>query len=167
MTVPLPMDTKIRPAEQRDYPAILEIYARARRYMAETGNPNQWGENHPPVTAVQRDIAQHRSYVCVVCGAIEAVFMLQSGEDPTYAKIDGAWRSDAPYHTVHRIASSGRYSGIFDFCIQWCYSRVGHLRIDTHEDNRVMQHLILKNGFTRCGIIDQPDGSSRIAYEKL
>lgn len=40
------------------------------------------------------------------------------------------------------------------------------MRIDTHENNKVMQHLIKKNGFQECGIIYVEDGSPRIAYEK-
>ncbi len=27
------------------------------------------------------------------------------------------------------------------------------LRADTHADNKIMQHLLEKNGFTRCGVI--------------
>lgn len=45
--------------------------------------------------------------------------------------------------------------------------KIGHLRIDTHADNHIMQHLILKNGFEQCGIIHIADGSERIAYEKV
>ena len=42
-----------------------------------------------------------------------------------------------------------------------------HLRIDTHHDNAIMQHVILKNGFTRCGIIHIASGAERIAFEKI
>ena len=41
------------------------------------------------------------------------------------------------------------------------------LRADTHADNKVMQHLLEKNGFTRCGVIHVADGSPRFAYQKL
>ena len=41
------------------------------------------------------------------------------------------------------------------------------LRADTHADNKIMQHLLEKNGFTRCGIIHVADGSPRFAYQKL
>ena len=34
-------------------------------------------------------------------------------------------------------------------------------------DNKIMQHLLEKNGFTRCGIIHVADGSPRFAYQKL
>ena len=44
--------------------------------------------------------------------------------------------------------------------------KIQHLRIDTHENNKVMQHLILKNGFEKCGIIYVDDGSPRVAFEK-
>ena len=39
---------EIRLAEAGDLPVILEIYRRARRFMAENGNPTQWGDGHPP-----------------------------------------------------------------------------------------------------------------------
>jgi len=39
--------------------------------------------------------------------------------------------------------------------------------MDTHADNKPMQHLAEKHGFTRCGIIYTGDGSPRIAYELL
>ena len=41
------------------------------------------------------------------------------------------------------------------------------LRADTHEDNKIMQHLLEKNGFVRCGIIHVEDGTPRVAYQKL
>lgn len=39
------------------------------------------------------------------------------------------------------------------------------IRIDTHADNKTMQHLIEADGFTRCGIIYIADGTPRIAYQ--
>ena len=51
--------------------------------------------------------------------------------------------------------------------VQFCEQSINHLRIDTHNDNKIMQHVIEKNGFKRCGIIHVNDGSERIAYEKL
>lgn len=41
------------------------------------------------------------------------------------------------------------------------------LRADTHADNKIMQHLLEKNGFARCGIIHVEDGTPRVAYQKL
>ena len=33
------------------------------------------------------------------------------------------------------------------------------LRADTHADNKIMQHLLEENGFTKCGIIHVEDGT--------
>ncbi len=51
--------------------------------------------------------------------------------------------------------------------VSYCEEIIPHLRIDTHEDNKIMQRAIEKNGFTKCGMIFTEEGSSRIAYEKL
>ena len=42
------------------------------------------------------------------------------------------------------------------------------MRIDTHTDNKVMQKLLTKLGFQRCGIIYViEDNYPRYAYEKV
>ncbi len=54
------------------------------------------------------------------------------------------------------------------FVIDWAYQKCGHLRIDTHEDNVVMQKMLEKNGFEKCGIIYvYEDHYPRLAYEKV
>ena len=93
-----------------------------------------------------------------------ACFISGLAADPTYAVIDGAWHSDRPYGTIHRIASDGS-GGILGTAVAFGKSRTDYLRIDTHEDNKVMQHAIEKLGFRRCGIIHLSDGSPRIAYD--
>ena len=80
---------------------------------------------------------------------------------------DGAWVGSDNYGVVHRIASDGSVRGVGAFCINWAFDQCGHLRIDTHPDNAVMQRLLDKLGFTRCGIIRvQEDDDPRFAYEK-
>ena len=54
-----------------------------------------------------------------------------------------------------------------DKVVAFCEKQIPHLRIDTHEDNKVMQHLIEKNGFKKCGIVYVEDGTERFAYEKI
>ena len=99
---------------------------------------------------------------------IYGAFAFIVGEDSTYKKIEqGEWLSDAEYGTIHRVASDGRIHGVMGMIVQFCSERIAHLRIDTHADNKIMQHLILKNGFKRCGIIYISDGSPRIAYERI
>ena len=162
----------IRSARITDLTAIMAIYARARRFMAEHDNPDQWGpRNWPPETLIRADIAAGKSYVCTLDDEIVGVFFFDQGEDPDpgYRDIeDGAWAEDGPYGVVHRIASSGAARGVGTFCINWAYAQCGHLRMDTHADNYVMQNLLTKLGFVRCGSVHVPeDDAPRIAYEKL
>lgn len=161
------MQYTVRKAQTGDLPRILEIYAYARRFMAENGNPTQWGTNKPGEALLRQDIREEKLQVVVSNEKIHGVFYFSEGEDPTYGVItQGQWLSDAPYGTIHRIASDGS-GGIFGACLQWCLERQQHLRIDTHRDNVVMQHVIEKNGFSRRGIIFVEDGTERIAYERI
>lgn len=57
---------KIRKSKETDVKKMMEIYAYARNFMAEHGNPNQWGPtNWSPEELIHNDIKTGRSYVCV------------------------------------------------------------------------------------------------------
>ena len=161
------MDYSIRNAEIADMPRIEEIYAGARIFMAEHGNPHQWGTKNPPTDRLMQDIAERRLYVITEKEAIHGVFYLYIGEDPTYQVIyDGSWRSDEIYGTIHRIAGDGS-GGILKTAVEFSEKQISYLRIDTHEDNAVMQSAVQKLGFHRCGIINVDDGTPRIAYDRF
>lgn len=155
---------QIRNALPADLPRIEEIYAYARQFMAENGNPTQWGNTEPPVRQLKKDISEGKLYV-IESDAIHGVFFFAMGEDPTYAAIyHGSWASNGPYGTIHRIAGDGS-GGIVKTAVEFAKMKIHHLRIDTHENNRVMQHVVERLGFCRRGIIYVADGSQRIAYE--
>lgn len=161
---------EIRHAKEKDFDRIMEIYAYARKFMAENGNPLQWGAtNWPPEELIRKDIENGNSYVCVHEGKVVGVFYYVYGKDidPTYAVIEnGTWMSDSPYGVVHRIASDGSVKGIGTYCLNWALKQSGHLRIDTHEDNKVLQNLLTKLGFEYRGIIHiVEDNDPRLAYE--
>ena len=80
---------------------------------------------------------------------------------------EGNWKSEEPYAAVHRVASDGTVQGVIGHVMDYCSAQVPHLRIDTHKDNKVMQHVLEKYGFVSCGIVHVRDGSPRIAYELL
>ncbi len=162
----------IRKTTEQDLERVMEIFAYARRFMAEHGNPNQWGRTQwPPEDLVRRDISSGKSYVCVNDGGrVIGTFFFQFGPDiePTYRVIsEGAWLDEGPYGVVHRIASDGSEPGIGKFCVNWAYDRCGHLRIDTHGDNTVMQNMLKSLGFIHCGTIYvEKDNDPRLAFEK-
>lgn len=158
---------QVRNAVPEDLSRILEIYAYARTFMARTGNPNQWGKTHPPRAQLQEDIRVGQLYVVEKERKIHGVFAYLTGEDPTYGYIEeGSWISDSPYGTIHRVAADGS-GGVFSAVMEYALSRNPHVRIDTHRDNHVMQHVVAKHGFRRCGIIYLENGDPRIAYEKV
>ncbi len=157
----------IRKTEMKDLPELRRIYACARKLMKETGNPNQWRDNGPGEDLVVNDINNANSYVMEDDAGIYAVFSFIIGEDVTYGFIEGQWLNDEPYGTIHRIASDGTHRGIMRDAVEYCSQRVSNLRIDTHEDNKIMQHQILKLGFTYCGTIYLLNGEPRRAYHKI
>ena len=162
---------RIRHSRKEDIPRMMEIYAYARQFMADHGNPTQWGPSRwPPRELLEADIESGRSYVCLHEEKIVGTFFFDFGEDvePTYRVIyEGDWRYSGPYGVLHRVASDGSVKGVGKCCLDWAYEKCGHLRVDTHGDNIVMQNLLEKNGFERCGIIYiVKDPYPRIAYEK-
>lgn len=158
----------IRTATTADLAQILAVYQTARTFMAENGNPTQWGTTYPAVELLEEDIRCSRLFVDEVDGRVCGVFMFAIGDDPTYAYIeDGKWLDTSPYGVIHRVASNGTVGGVLKRCVEFCRTKSSHLRIDTHADNHVMQKLVSAAGFTRCGIIYVEDGSPRIAYEWL
>lgn len=157
----------IRDTTAADYGQIQKIYAYARKQMRQAGNPSQWGDDRPSGETLLKDIRSGHSHVIVEKGRICGVFTFIIGEDPTYRIIEqGQWLNDAPYGTIHRIASGGSCRGIFRECLAYCLPQIPNIRIDTHRDNAVMQHLLEKHGFRKCGIIHVEDGSPRIAYQR-
>ena len=158
---------KIRHSTKEDYSRICEIYSIARDYMKKTGNPTQWGDSEPALDLVLKDIEIKNSYVVIDNEEIVGVFAFIIGPDKYYQVIDGNWLNDEEYGTIHRIASAQKVKGVFEAALEYCESQINNIRIDTHNDNVVMQHKIEKNGFTKCGIIYCHDGTPRIAYHKV
>lgn len=157
----------IRRAIPTDLPAILAIYESARQFMAENGNPDQWGNGYPDEAVVREDLEQEQLYVCTDGGTIAGAFCYFEGVEPDYLEIfDGCWPNKEPYGVVHRLAVGGKRRGIASFCLEYAFSRCGNLRIDTHRNNIPMQRTLTKNGFQLCGIVHCQHGGDRIAYQK-
>ena len=157
---------EIRKTNHSDIPRLHEIFAEARAFMASTGNPHQWAANYPSCGQIEDDILRGESYVCVTDGHIVATFVMRLVPDPTYDEIyDGSWLNDKPYATIHRIASSGEAKGIFHAVNEFVLQHCGTIRIDTHRDNKVMQHILRRAHFRYCGIIHCWNGDERLAYQ--
>lgn len=165
----------IRLAQFADLDKLMQIFEVARRFMQATGNPNQWINGYPQRELISREIEEGHCYVMEKTsreGEVQphlfGTFCYIEGEDPNYARIEqGEWLNDAPYAVIHRLASDGTGKGVFDTCLDWAEGRCANLRVDTHADNKVMQHLLEKRGFHRCGIIYVANGTPRIAFQRV
>ena len=158
---------EIRKTKIEELDVVMEIYAYARQFMADHGNPNQWKKTNPPRERVEQDILEGKSHVCVERDEILGVFYFAKEIDPTYVTIyEGQWKNEREYAVVHRIASAGKAKGVGSFCMNWAYEQFPNVKIDTHRDNVVMQNMLKKNGFQYCGIIHLANGEERLAFQK-
>lgn len=156
----------IRKANKKDIDVIMAIYQKAKKFMRESGNPNQWNSNYPQRELILNDIKNENFYIlCDEMNIPHAVFYFSLGKDPTYKVIkNGKWLNENTYGVIHRIASDGYLHGVLKECVCYCKNFSNNLRIDTHNDNKVMQHTLEKIGFIRCGMINLLNGDERIAY---
>lgn len=159
------MAYSIRPAGFGDQNRIEELYANARRFMRSTGNPDQWGDVYPPRQMITDNITRGRLYVITKQEVIHGVFYFAVENDPTYDEIfEGAWHSDKPYGVIHRVAGDGS-GGIVQAAVEFALSKISYLRMDTYRDNKVMQHVLKKNGFRECGVIYVEEDFPMIAFD--
>ena len=162
----LSSDLTVRPATAADLPALPPLFEAARAIMRSNGNFNQWVNGYPSLDAIRDDLARNGGFVVEEASRIVGYFALLPSPEPTYDRIDGAWLTDGPYGVIHRIASYPDVHGVFGAIIDFAVARYPRLRIDTHRDNRIMQHLLAQHGFTYCGIIWLLSGDERLAYER-
>ncbi|MBE6607338.1 MAG: GNAT family N-acetyltransferase [Ruminococcaceae bacterium] len=162
----------IRRSRPEDFEQICALYADAREFMKENGNPDQWKDTHPSVDLISEDISENgNGYVAADGDTVLAAFYFEeNADDPTYRVIyDGKWLNSLPYAVVHRIgvskAARGRKVG--KLCVKWATERAGNVKIDTHRDNQPMQRLLTSLGFVHCGTIYvNVDGDRhRMAYQ--
>ncbi len=157
---------EIRHATHVDLPVLNELFTNAKAFMAAKGNPDQWEPGYPHCV-LESDIEKEQLYVCEEDGHIYAAFVMAAGEDPTYAHIEGAWKNDLPYVTLHRIASGGERRGMMDVIVRWAFEQCANVRGDTHELNLPMRSAFVRNGFEHCGTIWVEDGTPRMAFHKV
>lgn len=159
----------IRLAATDDIPQIMSVLEAAKSTMRADGNLGQWINGYPSYDVISADIQRSNGFVVCDNGQTVAYFAFIASPEPTYAVIyDGAWLDNTqPYYVIHRLGSIPDAHGIFADVIAYCLGRCRNLRIDTHRDNSIMQHCILKAGFRYCGIILLESGDERLAYQLL
>ena len=131
----------------------------------------QWYAGYPTLRTIEEDIEHGIGFVFVEDNEIAGYCCIIIGDEPAYRVINGSWKSDRAYAVVHRMAFSKHYRGkslsgkafslIKNFCAE---NRIEAIRVDTQEENKVMQHILSREGFEYCGLITF-DGGPKLAYE--
>ncbi len=154
----------IRLATINDISRLIDIYNYAKIRMLKNGNP-QWENFIPTYEYFTELIKENNFYVCYSNEYIYGAFIFRIGIDETYIEIDGNWLNDLEYGVIHRLVSDYKQNHVFKEIFDFCLNKASNIRIDTHENNLIMKHLLNKMGFIKCGIIKLKDGSLRIAYQ--
>lgn len=155
-----------------DVPAIMTLVEAAVRRLGAMG-VDQWQDGYPNRGRIEQDVAEGTGYVIeendrvVAYGAV-----ILTGEE-AYRTIEGQWLTEEEnYVVVHRLCVADEVVGrgfgrrFMEAVEQLSSGRVRSFRVDTHADNRVMQSLLPRLGFTRCGTI-RINGRPFEAFEKI
>ena len=166
-----------RRAEMCDIPDVMRAVHEAQAFMKGLGI-DQWQDGYPERSTLEKDVEIGQLYVCFdeEAGCVAAFAALSLLPEPIYDAIDGAWRTEGPYLTIHRMAldDAHRGSGIadqmIDLAVRIAREHVcASLRVDTHRGNLAMRRFLEKRGFVYCGtvIYEVMKGDKlRVAYDK-
>lgn len=162
---------EIRPATYSDLDSLMQLFEGAKAIMRASGNMHQWDNGYPSAEVVRNDIDRGNCYVLCEGAEILGTMALIKGPDHTYSYIEGKWTNDDSYYVIHRIATSAPGRNVAKTMFDWAFEHIGQqgcfvIRIDTHKDNCIMQHILAKYGFTHCGVIYLDVGAPREAYLK-
>ena len=156
---------EIRKASVQDLGQIMQVYDKARKFMRENGNAEQWGEDYPSAELIEHDI--DKMYLCMSEGGLPVFSIMRRKKMKIIKKLMEKWLNEEPYGVVHRVASTGIVRGAASFCLDWAYAQTLNLRMDTYSDNIPMQKLLEKCGFQYCGSFERLGMDKWMAYQKI
>lgn len=158
-------------AQPKDVAACYEIIQTAKKFQREQGFI-QWTDDYPNESTILNDAQTKKGYILAANNEIAGYLCIDFSGEPAYEKIEGNWNTELPYAVIHRMAFSGKFRGkglssiALALVEKLCLSKnVNSIRVDTDLQNKRMQHILEKSGFTRCGIIIF-QGSEKMAYDK-
>lgn len=162
---------KLELAREKDLGKIMEIIQDAQAHLLAQGI-DQWQNGYPNEGVILADVACGKAYVMKNQGEIVAYSLLDQDGDADYAQIKGSWHHDGAYLVVHRVAVASQVRGtgvsqaLFQAYDRWAREHdLWHFRMDTHHDNKKMQHILRKNGFSYRGDV-LVKGAPRMGFEK-
>ena len=159
-------------AQMNDLEICMGIIDEGRRFQNEQGF-TQWTDDYPNIDTIRSDIQNTKGYVLKMDNSIAGYLCNDFEGEPAYANIQGNWRAEEPYAVIHRMAFQKEFRGIglteiaFTLIERLCVQKgIYYIRVDTDFCNERMQHVLIKNGFEKCGKI-MFQGSEKMAFDKL
>ncbi len=164
---------ELRKTKAGEETIAMDIIEQAKAYLRAQGI-DQWQTGYPNLEAVLGDIEKERGWFITENGEVFGYMCIDYEGEPAYNDLKGNWLSakDAEYVVVHRLAfaKEKRGKGLADEAFRLVAEQakakgIENFRVDTDEANKIMQHVLKKNGFSYCGVI-WFDNSEKIAFEK-
>ena len=161
---------EIRLAFPNEVDAIMQVIEEAKKCLADAGS-TQWQNGYPNTDTIIEDIISGQAYVALEEGELLAYAAVTKSPEKAYEAIyDGNWEGkEAEYLVFHRIAvaSDVQGQGVAQTFLEGLIEGFDYLdfRSDTHDQNKVMQHIFEKLGFKQVGKV--PVDGERLAYQKL
>lgn len=163
---------QLKLAQMEDVSTIMRFINDAKAFL-KVQEIDQWQNGYPNAESIAVDIEKESGYLLTEGGMPIGYLYLGFDGEPTYQTIKGEWKRNESYAVIHRLAISAAFRGqglasaAFKLAERLVRERgIGSIRVDTGEANQRMQHLITKNGFEYCGVVNVSDGE-RLAYEKV
>lgn len=131
-------------AVNTDLPNIMHIINEAKSFLKQSGS-SQWQGAYPAEETIETDIKNKYGLVLIVDNQIAGYAASIVGEEPTYKKIDGAWKNNIdPYATFHRLVISSKYRGVHlasfmfsDLISIMASQKIRNFRIDTSRKTKL------------------------------
>ena len=161
---------EIRLAFPNEVNAIMQVIEEAKKCLADAGS-TQWQNGYPNTDTIIDDIISGQAYVALEEGELLAYAAVTKSPEKAYEAIyDGNWEGkEAEYLVFHRIAvaSDVQGQGVAQTFLEGLIEGFDYLdfRSDTHDQNKVMQHIFEKLGFKQVGKV--PVDGERLAYQKV
>ncbi|MBR5811615.1 MAG: GNAT family N-acetyltransferase [Alistipes sp.] len=160
-----------RKATTEDIDTIERMIKAASGRLGAAGI-DQWQRGYPNRTSIENDVEAGVGMVLALGNEILAYGAVIFTGEPAYNDLTGGqWLTNGEYAVVHRLCVSeifvrmGFAKQFMSAAEAMAAERVKSFRIDTHPDNKIMQNLVERMGFTYCG--DVVIESRRLAYEKI
>ncbi|MCI2057935.1 MAG: GNAT family N-acetyltransferase [Oscillibacter sp.] len=160
----------LRKARRDEAESCYQCIEDARLYHKLMGF-EQWHPDYPTLHTLEGDIENGIGYAFTDGDELIGYCCIIIGDEPAYHVINGSWKTDRRYAVVHRMAfnaasrgsglSEKAFSAIKNYCRE---NEVDAIRVDTQDENKVMQHILLREGFAYCGLIEF-GGGPKLAYE--